>query len=100
MDFKEYAVRQRMGLHKDVLLAICMATKNCADCFSDETRRTDCSPTCRLRNTLIRVTENGFYIESYNNSKVNRELLDLANDYGYKAGLVKKEDIIFIKFWK
>lgn len=100
MDFKEYAVKQRIEKHNDILLAICMTIKNCADCINDETRHTDCYPSCLLRNDLINVTANGFYIESYDNSNRNIELLNLAKEYGYQAGFTEKYGVIYIKFWK
>ena len=44
MDFREYADKQRKNLHKDILQALCMEIKNCADCHNDEAGKTDCNP--------------------------------------------------------
>lgn len=98
MDFKEYAKRKRLEAHKEIITDICMTINNCANCLNDETRRTDCFPLNCV--DLHKVTANSFYMESYDNSKTNRELLDIASQHGYETGFVIETGGTLIKFWK
>lgn len=98
MDFKAYAKQKRLKAHREIITDICMTINNCANCHNDETRQTDCFPLNCVE--LYKVTANSFYMETFDNSKTNRELLDIAERHGYKAGLVKEGKDILIKFWK
>ena len=98
MDFNSYAEHQRKEMHKDIIEAICIEINNCADCINDECRRTECFPLSRVE--LFKVTANSFYIETYDNSRINRKLLELAEEYDYNAGLIEENGIVSIKYWK
>lgn len=95
MDFKAYAEQKRKEAHKEIIFDICMVVNNCACCYNDETRQTECYPLDCVN--LLHVTENSFYMELYDNSKINRELIEIAEDHGYKAGFVMNEETV-IKF--
>ena len=100
MNFREYADKQRKNLHKDILQALCMEIKNCADCHNDDTGKTDCNPECRLYQELHKVTANGFYIEPIN-PKINRKMFEIASQFGYKCGFVMEgNQVSYIKFYK
>lgn len=98
MDFKTYAKQKRLEEHREIITNICMTVNNCANCHNDETRRTDCFPLNCV--DLHKVTANSFYMESFDNSQTNRELLDIASQNGYEAGFIKEDNAIMIKFWK
>ncbi len=98
MDFKAYAKQKRLEAHRKIITDICMTVNNCANCINDETRQTDCYPLHCV--PLHKVTADSFYMESYDNSKTNRELLDIAAQHGYKAGFIMEDGITLIKFWK
>ena len=97
MDFKAYAEHKRKEAHKEIITDICMTINNCANCFNDETRKTDCFPLHCVK--LHKVTANSFYMETYS-SKTNRELLDIASQHGYEAGFIMEGEEAWIKFWK
>lgn len=63
---------------------------------SEDNRCTKCSPNVET----FEVSKNGFYIEAYDDSKVNKELINLAEKYGYEAGVTQWDDIWMIKYWK
>ena len=44
MDFKIYIEQDRRNAHKDILTEICMNINNCADCYNEETKKTECRP--------------------------------------------------------
>jgi hypothetical protein len=98
MDFKQYAEYKRKEAHKEIIKEICMIVNNCADCHDEKTRQTECVPDQRV--DLYKVTETSFYIDAYD-SKTNRKLLDMGNEYEYKTGIViEDDDTSYIKFWK
>ncbi|RKJ68835.1 hypothetical protein [Roseburia sp. 1XD42-69] len=98
MDFKAYAEQKRKKAHKDIIFDICMVINNCACCYNDETRQTECYPLNCVE--LHKVTANSFYMIPYENSKTNRELIEIADRHGYKCGLVLEDNETIMKFWK
>lgn len=98
MDYRAYAEQKRKEAHKEIVLDICMAINNCACCHNDETRRTECHPLNCVE--FYKVTANSFCMVPYDNSKINRELIEIATDHGYKAGFIMDDDGTVIKFWK
>lgn len=98
MDFKAYAEQKRKEAHKDIIFDICMIVNNCAECHNDETRQTECYPLNRVE--LHKVSANSFYMVPYDNSKTNRELIEIAEQHGYKAGFIIEDGKTVIKFWK
>lgn len=70
-----------------------MVVNNCACCYNDETRQTECYPLDCVN--LLHVTENSFYMELYDNSKINRELIEIAKDHGYKSFVTEEMVIKF-----
>ncbi len=61
MDFRAYAEQKRKEAHREIITDICMLINNCANCFNDETRKTDCFPLQCVR--LHKVTADSFYME-------------------------------------
>lgn len=98
MDFKVYAKQKRLEAHKGIITDICMTVNHCANCHNDETGKTDCLPLYCV--DLHKVTADSFYMESFDNSRTNRELLDIASQNGYEAWFIKEDNVIMIKFWK
>lgn len=82
--------------HKNILKDICMNVHNCADCFDESTRKVCCNPHV----DTFHVSKNAFYIESYGDSRTNKVLLDMAEKYGYEAGVIFENGICMIKYWK
>lgn len=97
MDFKAYAKQKRLETHRGIILDICIEVNNCANCYNDETHRTECFPLLCV--PLHKVTVDSFYMESYDNSKINRRLLAVASQHGYKAGFIMEGGVNQIKFW-
>lgn len=97
MDFKAYAEQKLKETHKEIILDICMTVNNCADCHNDETRQIECNPLNCVE--LHKVSKNQFYMESYD-SKTNKQLIEIAEDHGYKAGFIIKDSKTVLKFWK
>lgn len=98
MDFRAYAEQKRKEAHKEIIFDICMTINNCACCYNDETRRTDCYPLNCVE--LHKVTANSFCMVPRDNSKTNRELIEIAEDHGYKVGFVMDDGEMVMKFWK
>lgn len=98
MDFKAYAEHKRKEEHKKIIFDICMMVNDCAECHNDETRRTECCPLNHVE--LHKVTANSFYIMPYDNSKTNRELIEIAERHGYQVGLTMEDKGMIMKFWK
>lgn len=98
MDFKTYAEQKRKEAHKKIIFDICMTINNCAECHNDETRQTECYPLNRV--DLHKVSVNSFYMVPYDNSKINRELIEIAGRHGYKAGFIIEDGETIVKFWK
>ncbi|MBD5534540.1 MAG: hypothetical protein HDQ99_02550 [Lachnospiraceae bacterium] len=98
MDFKAYAKQKRLEAHKEIITEICLLINNCANCHNDETGKTDCFPLNCV--DLHKVTADSFYMETFDDSRTNRKLLDIASQCGYEAGFVMEGKEISIKFWK
>lgn len=84
--------------HHLLIEELCMATNNCADCYDEEARQTDCEPESRLQ--LFHLSENGFSIEPYFDEKCNQKLLRLAEEHGYIGELIKDGDDHFLHFFR
>lgn len=85
-------------LHKDIIFDICMNVNNCANCYNDETRKTDCYPLQCVE--TYEVSEKSFCIEPYG-ERINKLLVNIAGQYGYKAEFIMEEkEITLIKFSK
>lgn len=97
VNFKAYAEQKRKEAHKKIIFDICMTINNCAECHNNETRRTECCPLSRVE--LHKLSANSFYMIPYD-SKTNRELIEIAEQHGYKAGFIIEDGETVMKFWK
>ena len=98
MNFKAYAELKRKEAHKEIIIDICLLINNCAGCYDDVKRKTDCNPLSCVE--LHKVTADSFNMDPYD-SKTNRELIDIAVQHGYKAGFIMEgTEVTEIKFWK
>lgn len=85
-------------LHKDIIFDICMNINNCANCYNEETRQTDCYPLQCVE--TYDLSENSFCIEPYG-EKTNKLLYNIADQYGYKFEFIMDgKEIALIKFWR
>lgn len=96
-NFKTAMLKKFAEIHKDIMYDLC-TLNNCADCYNDETRHTECNPVAILN--PIKLSNNGFYLEMYDCSKRNRRMIDVANNNGYKCGIIFEDGISLMKFWK
>ena len=96
-DFKTYIEKQRKELHKEVLYDICLIINNCANCYNEETRETECN--CLACVDVYKVNANSFCMEIYDN-KTNRKLIDIGEKHNYNVGFVEDKDDVWITFYK
>lgn len=77
---------------KELLEDICILLNNCANCKT-------CAPTDELKcySGLIITTPDTFYIEPYE-EKTNAKLIKIAEQHGYKAGIITKGDYTYLQF--
>lgn len=100
MDFKIYIEQDRRNAHKDILTEICMNINNCADCYNEETKKTECRPFSCLE--VLKVTGTSFYMDAYD-AKTNKKLIEIASRFGYKINFVvdnEKSVVTEIRFCK
>lgn len=91
-------IEQKYKSHKEIIYEICMNINNCANCYNEETRQTECTPFHCVQ--LYDVSRDSFCMEPYG-EKTNRLLDDIAKQYGYKVDFIMKGKIITcIKFYK
>lgn len=83
--------------HKEFLNALCVCLHNCADCYDDVTRQSECEPARRMN--LYYVSDKGFSIEPCS-EKLNQKLLRLAEEHGYIGELIKDGDDHFLHFFR
>lgn len=86
--------------HKDILQTVCMIINDCADCFIESTCGTIIKTYCNPHVETFHVSKESFCIKASDSQRVNRELLDVAETYGYKVGLILENGIVFFKYWK
>lgn len=91
MNFKEYVENKKRELHADIIADICININNCASCYSDIYKRVECNPINCMN--VFQITKNSFCIELYEGD-VCRRLLDIAENHGYKMGIVCNKDFI------
>lgn len=84
-------------IHKNILEDICLKLKNCADCYNEETEKTECCPMCHLYAELHDVTADTFFLEPYN-SKTHTEFAEIASKHGYEMTIVGEKGEELIKF--
>ena len=97
-DFKAYIEKQRKELHKEVLYEICLIINNCANCYNEELRITECN--CINCVDIFKVNANSFYIEPYDDM-TNGKLIDIGKECGYNVGFVLGGEYDgMIKFYK
>ena len=89
-------MQKRKEAHKEIIIDFCMLINNCANCHNDETEIIDCFQLHCV--DLYKVTANSFYMEPYIDSNTNRKLLDIAEQNGYRADLIKEGKEICIEF--
>ena len=95
---KQNMKKQLLNNHKYILKDICMNVNNCIDCLDEVTRELYCCPCVCMK--AFYLTKESFCIESYDDQELNRDLINLADSYGYNAGLICKDDCCMIKYWK
>lgn len=82
--------------HKKIIFDICIIINNCANCYNEGIRQTECNPFCCVE--TYELSEKSFCIDSYN-EKTNRLLTDTAKQHGYKVNFIMEEnEIVGIKF--
>lgn len=97
---KENIRQYLLNNHKGILRGICMTVNDCADCFIESTCGTIIKTYCEPHVETFHVSKKSFCIKSSDSQRVNRELLDVAETYGYKVGLILENGIVFFKYWK
>lgn len=98
MKIKSFRDPQFREYHEALLREICLYTRNCADCYDEESHHCDCDP-LRLVD-VFNVTVLSFCMEPFSNGKQNQKLAKLADKYGYSMSYIEEEDGCWLKFHK
>lgn len=86
---------ERIYDHDELLVELCINLRNCGGCGGS------CCPMSELEcyAGLKVVDEKHLYLETYN-EQTNARLISIAESFGYKAGVIKDGDDLYIEFVK
>lgn len=74
--------------------ALCMCLHNCADCFCEEERKTECNPAAMLKNDIFSEDKTSFCLEYYPGENVQRQLIKIASEHDYTISILPDQCMI------
>lgn len=85
--------------HKEIINEICLYLNNCANCYNEETRCTECNPAICTSCQIYEKTETTFCMDIYS-KETNDGLIRIASQYGYDAEIVGESGQECLEFRK